>query len=471
MLTETDKKALVELCVATRESARASGQPVLACYAFSREPADLLQFAGDGEGADQFGFYWEHPSHSFAMVAGGAARRLCASGENRFREMAGKVEPLLQSAKTAGCAFSGPYALGGFSFFDDLDDADWPGFGAAQMVVPEWMLLRRGGSVTAMVNRMIAPDAEPRGAAEEMAEKARALGDCKARVAGEEGAPLPASEAAFAEIPDGGEGRRRWVDMVARAVSEIRAGHLSKVVLARTFDVICRAARLRLPILHRLRKAYPDCFNFMVNPGAGQVFLGASPEQLARFSNGTIQLGALAGTAARGKSTREDEAFARRMLESKKDRSEHQIVVDSIVRNVEGLGEVDRPGEPSVIKLSNLQHLYTPITLRSREPLSVFSLIEKLHPTPAVGGHPGREALKRIRKFENFERGWYAGPLGWLNAKGEGEFAVALRACTLSADRVRLFAGNGIVAESDPEQEYLETQLKFKPILAALADG
>lgn len=481
-MSENDRKVLEALCRKTRLSARAAGKPVLASFAFEREATDLLQFAGGAAGVNGFGFYWEHPRDGFALVAGGVAQRLCAKGRGRFRQMAEKVEPLLRSAITAGCANSGPYALGGFSFFDDLDETQWPGFGAAQMVVPEWMLLRRGAGMTAMVNTMIAPDCEPRSVAAEMAEKARALKGGPGAVAGgqngsapivedmESVAPGAAAAKASAEAARGEEGHGRWLEMVARAVAEIRAGQLSKVVLARTFDVVCRAARFPLPILARLRQANPDCFNFMINPGEGQVFLGATPEQLARFSNGAVELGALAGTSPRGENAKEDEAFARRMLESRKDRCEHQIVVDTIVKNVEGLGEIQRPGEPCVVKLSNLQHLYTPITLHSKAPISVISMIERLHPTPAVGGHPGPAALERIRKFENFERGWYAGPLGWMNAQGEGEFAVALRACTLSADRARLYAGGGIVADSDPEQEYLETQLKLKPILAAIAD-
>lgn len=470
MLSPDKENGLEKVCRDAHDRASASGRPVLASYAFHLGAADLLPFA-EGVGADgEFRVYWEHPSTDFALVGGGAALRCCARGEGRFREMAQKVEPLLASAISGGRANSGPYALGGFSFFDEVDDAEWPGFDAAQMVVPEWMILRRDGGVTAMINRMVGPEGKFQSTVAEFAELARKLVRLPtARVRDTRRTALAGLNRLLKQL-QGADGRKQWLDMVARAIADIRAGSLSKVVLARTLDVLADKLRSPLPILKHLRKAYPDCFNFIINPGKGQVFLGATPEQLVRFDNGSVHLGALAGTMPRGASRKEDEVLARQMLESNKERSEHQIVVDGIIESIKGLGDIQSPPEPQVVKLDNLQHLYTPITLRSKTPVSVLSMIERLHPTPAVGGYPGPVALERIRKFENFERGWYAGPVGWMNARGEGEFVVALRACTLNGKRVRLFAGGGIVAGSDPEQEYLETQLKLKPILAAIAD-
>lgn len=471
MLSNGDRKGLEKLCLETLAQARSAGRPLLACFAFARGETDLLEFAQDDGAGEPFRFYWERPGDAFGLVAGGIASRHQAKGPGRFREIAAGLEPMLKSAVNGGCSSGGPYALGGFSFFDEMDDSEWPGFGAAQMVVPKWILVRHRGAITAMISRLVAPDAEPAAIVEEMADDAMNLksgGSAPAHHATRP-APAPAPEA-LPGWPGGEEGRGRWRKSVVRALAEIRAGRLSKVVLARTLDVISRNVRPPLPILKRLRHSYPDCFNFMINPGAGQIFLGASPEQLARFENGSVHMGALAGTTPRGRNPAEDEALAQRMLESSKERSEHQIVVDGIVNSVRALGRIERPPEPHVVKLSNVQHLHTPITLHAKHRLSVISMIERLHPTPAVGGFPGPAALEQIRKSENFERGWYAGPVGWMNARGEGEFAVALRACTLKDHRVRLFAGNGIVADSDPEQEYRETQLKMLPVLSAIRD-
>jgi isochorismate synthase len=469
VLSPGDEKRLAAVCTGAQQSAAAAGRPVLASFAFAHGAVDLLPFA-ESTAQEPFRVYWEHPADAFSLVAGGVAQRFSARGAGRFREMAKRVEPLLRSAATGGGPGAGPYAVGGFSFFDELDDTEWRGFGAAQMVVPAWMMVRRDNMVTAMVNRMVGPGKKPQSLLTEMLELVRGLARLPDGNQWDNGrAPLAGLQRLLKHL-QGGEGHKQWREMVSRALADIRAGRLSKVVLARTFDVLYDKLRSPLPILKRLRKAYPDCFSFLFNPGKGQVFLGATPERLARFDDREVHLGALAGTMPRGATPTEDEALARRMLDSCKERSEHQIVVDAIVESIQGLGEIECSGEPDVVKLSNLQHLYTPITLRSEGPLSAISMIERLHPTPAVGGHPSSVALDRIRRFENFERGWYAGPVGWVNAGGEGEFAVALRSCTLSADRARLFAGGGIVADSDPEQEFLETQLKLKPILAAIAD-
>ncbi|MCZ6842829.1 MAG: isochorismate synthase [SAR324 cluster bacterium] len=471
MISANDQNNLEQVCQAAHRRARAEGKPVMVSFAFQRKAGDLLPFAENVGEDESFRAYWEHPSDDFAMVAGGVAQRFCAKGKGRFKEMARKIEPMLHTALSAGSANSGPYVLGGFSFFDDIDDAEWPGFNAAQMVVPGWMMLRRHGAVTAMVNRMAAPHEAPQFLAAEIAEKVRMLANLPVRRRWKKAMEPLASLNRLLKQLQGAEGRRHWRKMVSNALAEIRAGRLSKVVLARTFDVLSDKMRSPLPILRHLRKAYPACFNFFVNPGAGQVFLGATPEQLVRYENGRVFLGALAGTTSRGGNAKEDRALARRLLASGKERGEHQIVVDAILKSISGLGEIQRPPEPSVVKLSNLQHLYTPITLRATRPLSIFSMIERLHPTPAVGGHPNPVALERIRRLENFERGWYAAPVGWMNARGEGEFAVALRACTLNAERVRLFAGGGIVAESDAEEEFLEIELKLRPILSAIANA
>lgn len=470
-LSASEEKRLEAFCRRVPGRVAAAGRPLLASFAFEHAATDLLPFAENGEaGDDGFRMYWEHPAADFSLVAGGVAKRFGAGGEGRFRTIAQGVEPLLQDAVTCGSHVQGPYALGGFSFFDDLDDAEWQGFGAAQLVAPRWMMVRRDGKVTALVNRMVTPEEKPHSLMTDMLELARRVARLPASGDWDNGrAPLVGLQR-FIKHLQGGEGHRQWLEMIGRAVAEIRAGGLSKVVLARAVDVLYEKLRSPLPILKRLRKAYPDCFSFLFNPGKGQLFLGATPERLARFGNGAVHLGALAGTMARGEGPEQDDALARGLLESGKERSEHQIVVDAIVECIQGLGEIERPSRPEVVKLSNLQHLYTPITLHTREPVSIISMVERLHPTPAVGGHPRATALERIRRFENFERGWYAAPMGWLNAQGEGEFVVALRACTLKANRARLFAGGGIVADSDPEREYLETELKLEPILAAISN-
>jgi isochorismate synthase len=464
-----DRDLLERLCSRARDRARETGEPVVAsCVAASNgaEPLDALQAMP----ADGFRFAWERPKDGFALAAGGAARRFVAQGARRFHELSERVGTALHSAITGGPAageLPAPYVLGGFSFFDQLADDKWPGFGPAQLVVPRWMKLRTGQGSHTVLSAALGPGDDPALAARELQRLGETLATASRGPGQSGGQPADPSHLRRA---DEVEGHRHWLEMVRHALERIRAGGLTKVVLARAVELM---GELPSPFraLRALRTAYPDCFAFLVDPGAGHTFLGATPERLARSVGGAIKLGALAGTAPRGDRPGADEAIGQRLLGSDKERQEHAIVVQAILDAVRPLGgELDAPDRPRLVKLSNVQHLYTPISVRPREPVSLIALLARLHPTPAVGGHPRPEALELIRGEERFDRGWYAGPVGWMNAAGDGEFAVALRSGLLGDGRARLFAGNGIVAGSDPETEYFETQLKLQPMLSALAD-
>ena len=177
----------------------------------------------------------------------------------------------------------------------------------------------------------------------------------------------------------------------------------------------------------------------------------------------------LAGSTPRGKTATEDAVLEHELLNNQKELKEHNIVRDVIEENLNEYSlEVIHPTHPSVKKLSNVQHLYTPITARIRDGVSRTEVLKTLHPTPAVGGYPRDKAVAFIKETEDFDRGWYASPVGWINAHGNGEFVVAIRCGLIRKDEVRFFAGCGIVEDSDPEREWEETNLKFIPMLSAL---
>jgi isochorismate synthase len=461
-----DLAQVESLCAQARLRARQLGEPVIASWVVAsngREPlAALESVASDG-----FRFAWERPKDGFALAAGGAAMRFLASGARRFHELSERVGTALRAAIAGGPAANAlraPFALGGFSFFDRVDEGQWPGFGPARLVVPSWLSLRTREGQHAVLSTAVGPDDDP-------VRAARRIGSLGAESAKPGAQALTSGSKPELRRQDEVEGHRHWLEMVRRAVSRIRAGDLTKVVMARAVELI---GVLPSPVraFRALRAAYPDCFTFLMDPGAGHAFLGASPERLARLSGGMIHLGALAGSAPRGDRPDADESIGRRLLASEKERREHAIVLDAILEALRPLGgELAVPGQPRLVKLTNVQHLYTPVSVRPQEPVSLISLLARLHPTPAVGGHPRAEALELIRGEEDFDRGWYAGPLGWMDAGGEGEFAVGLRSGLLGEGRARLFTGAGIVAESDPEAEYFETQLKLQPMLNALSDG
>ncbi|MBX4144911.1 isochorismate synthase, partial [Ralstonia pickettii] len=201
----------------------------------------------------------------------------------------------------------------------------------------------------------------------------------------------------------------------------------------------------------------------------GACFVGATPERLARVAAGKVRTHALAGTTRRGATPDDDRALGAALMASAKERLEHALVVDAIRAALTPLSRaLDVPAEPSLHRLPRLQHLSTPIRATLNADATLLQVIAALHPTPAVAGHPRDAALDHIRAHEGFDRGWYAAPVGWIDAHGNGDFIVALRSALVDGGACRLFAGCGIVADSEPVNEYQETELKLSGMQAAI---
>jgi menaquinone-specific isochorismate synthase len=257
----------------------------------------------------------------------------------------------------------------------------------------------------------------------------------------------------------------RWLEAVAQATRMIEAGHLGKVVLARDLAVWSEQPLDGRTLTRRLAERFPDCFTFSV---AGLV--GATPELLVRRTGRVVESVVLAGTARRGTDPAEDAAIGRALLDSGKDRDEHEHAVTSVRDALDPLLDGLDVDGPSLLRLDNVQHLATRVggTLRGAE--TVLELAEVLHPTAAVCGTPTSTALAAIRALEGFERGRYAGPVGWVDGNGDGELGIALRCAQVDGDRARLYAGAGVVRASLPEAELEETRLKLRAFQAALGD-
>jgi menaquinone-specific isochorismate synthase len=268
---------------------------------------------------------------------------------------------------------------------------------------------------------------------------------------------------------DGALDPATWCAAVATAVERIGAGELAKVVLARDLLVSADVPLDPRRLLQRLAARFPDCWTFAVDG-----LLGATPELLLRRSGRRLSARVLAGTAPRGAGA-EDQRLADALISSTKDRAEHALAVDSLVRALEPYcTELHAPAEPDLLTLANVRHLASDISgvQRTRGPrgaAGLLDLIGAVHPTAAVCGTPTRDAAAVIAELEGMDRGRYAGPVGWLDARGDGEFGLALRCAELVGDdSARLFAGCGIVAGSDPTAELAETQSKFAAFQAAL---
>ncbi|MDA2808480.1 isochorismate synthase [Nocardiopsis suaedae] len=257
-----------------------------------------------------------------------------------------------------------------------------------------------------------------------------------------------------------------WCGAVGAAVDRIRGGGLDKAVLAR--DAFADAERAVDPrtLLGRLAAAHPECYTFAVDG-----LVGATPELLLRREGDRVESLVLAGTRRRGATREEDAALAEDLLASDKDGEEHRYAVESLRAALGPLAtEVAASPEPELLRLANVQHLASPASAELRPGVSTLDAVAALHPTAAVGGTPTAEAVELIRELEGMDRGRYAGPVGWIDAQGRGEWAIALRCAQVSGSRARLFAGCGIVAGSDPQAELAEADSKFRVMAEALTD-
>lgn len=260
-----------------------------------------------------------------------------------------------------------------------------------------------------------------------------------------------------------------WTAAVESAAARLRAGEADKVVLAR--EVIARGDGVvaGATVARSLRAAYPSCFIYMVTGADGTAFVGASPELLIRRSGTRAYAQPMAGSVARGATEAEDDQLARQLEESAKDGAEHRLVADFVVEALKPFAERVTARPPEVVRFTNIQHLATAVTADLRENAAdALELAAALHPTPAVGGWPRAAADALIDELEAMERGWYAGAVGWIDWRGDGEFAVALRCGLLWEDGARLYAGVGVMPDSDAARELEETELKFKALLTAL---
>jgi salicylate biosynthesis isochorismate synthase/menaquinone-specific isochorismate synthase len=421
-------------------------------------PRDLLElFAVSGETER---FYWERPDCGEAILALGAVARIKGRGEFRFGDAARGVREIRALLRPEGDAppWAGPLLVGGFAFdFDAPPSERWAGFPAAELVLPERLLIRRGGETWCC---RAGVGSVPSGGYELLAAP-----DASAREALADDSP-PAFHLS-ADRP-----LAAYRGLVEKALGAIGEGALEKVVVARSCTVVGSRPFETLRVLQSLRALHPSCTLFALARGP-VTFLGATPERLVRLEKGLVHADAVAGTAPRGRTPQQDRRLARELVESKKDQEEHSVVVRCVIAALaRHCGSLLAPESPGLLQTDGIQHLHTPIEGRLRDPsdTTVLDLVGDLHPTPAVGGAPRETALAWLRCHEGLDRGWYAGSLGWLTPEGEGEFTVALRSLLLQGSKATLFAGAGIVAGSDPDAELLETRLKLRTVLGALLE-
>jgi len=431
-------------------------------------PLDFL--AGGGEVRPRG--YWRRGDAWSAWW--GSAWRIevaAGSGEGRFaavREAAARVGG--SGEDPAAADVPAPRLLGGFAFHPGHRSVEeWAGFPSARFDLPAFEL--RGGGSREPVLLVAAPAGD--GGRDRAEREGRKL--LERLRGGREGRPGRGDAAdRNGRLPavlgtDHPVSREAWCRGVEAALGAIRAGTLRKVVLARPADVRLAGTPDPLLILARLAERDDGGFPFLFEPEPGAVFLGISPELVAVREEGRFHASAVAGTAPRSDDPSEDDRLGRELLESAKDRTEHAIGVQDMRERLAALGaDPDVDESPHLLRLRGIQHLRTDLSVRVGGGRHVLELLAAMHPTAAVSGYPRGPAADFLAETETFERGWYAGPVGWFDPSGDGAFAPALRCAVLRGERARLFAGAGIVEGSDPIREWDETAMKLRPVLEAL---
>jgi salicylate biosynthesis isochorismate synthase len=457
-------RACVETALARAERL---SRPVVAATTVDLDPqTDVAACVFASRGAEERYFVWEQPERDrFAIGGLGAAWTIeSAAGPDRFAAAAAAAGDALRDAAIdadLSLPAAGPLWVGGFAFAADGGRVGpWESFPAGLLVLPEVTLVRRGEEVTATIAAVCRPGGDAAAIGEQMTARLGALRHDPLPLVDPD--PVGGYELASVRPPEDFE---RVVGEAARAVA---GGEVRKVVLAR--EVTVSAGRPFKPgaVFAGLRAGYPSCYCFCVGtPDAA--FLGASPELLVRRSGAVVSTVALAGSTRRSADPAVDDHLGERLLHSTKDLTEHGSVVRTIERALAPHSVwVTAAEEPSLIKVANIQHLATPIRAQLAEPRSAIALAGAMHPTSAVGGEPWNRARELIPPLERLDRGWYAGPVGWMDATEDGELCVALRCALLTGNVAHCYAGVGIVADSDPEAELAETEVKLQAVLPAL---
>lgn len=424
-------------------------------YTIRCRPTVLTDFLRFGSGMERF--YFESNKSPVAIAGLGVAAHVDSNGKNRFANLGGDLGEFFQRVVQVNDSdsYPRPIVVGGSAFFDQIQPGEWDSFPAARLVLPRYALIRIGGEYFFSANQ-----------AEAESEAVRIEAD--AFLAKYESTTLPPPS-----IPDEVTSCRTsfddWNRIIQKSIAMIRDGRLNKIVMARPVHVQGNRSVDVPAMLEHLGESCPSCFRFMFEFQPGTIFSGATPERLVSVSGAKFKTAALAGSIRRGDFPQEDEALGQQLLGSMKDQSEHHFVVEQIREKMLPLVKnlyIDP--EPQLMRLPNIFHLRTNITGTLLPNQNIMNIIAALHPTPAVGGVPSEAALNAIRELEGFERGWYAAPIGWVDANGDGDFVVAIRSGLFRENTATLFGGAGIVADSDPQKEWDETGLKIRFLLNAM---
>ncbi len=457
--TEVREKVLQAL-----NQAKQLDKPILFSNVCKINPIDpLLFFHNCREHYLGERFFWKDPSDEMILIGIGISKQIQSDqGADRFFHAEKEWKEFLSDSLIDN-PFSevgiGPLMFGGFSFDPYKPKTElWAKFAETLFHIPKFMISVIKGETYLTTNLVCTKHDDLSLLTKTAIERDRLLNDL-VRDIEENQAKHVGTKVIKPE---------QWKKAVEEVVKDLGNGPLKKVVLARELRLLFDNEISSESVLYQLFKEQRESFIFAFEVN-GDCFIGASPERLVKKQGRDVFSTCLAGSIPRGKTDEEDQFLGKQLLLDSKNLMEHRFVVEMIKEALEESCEnVILPDKPQLMKIRDIQHLYTPVIGKCKEDASILLLVERLHPTPALGGLPKKEAVEKIRQVEELDRGFYSGPLGWIDYKENGEFAVGIRSGLIQGTEASLFAGCGIVASSDSESEFLETSLKFTPMLTAL---
>ncbi|EMA6344784.1 isochorismate synthase MenF [Bacillus cytotoxicus] len=461
-MIQTKQKDLQEVLTTAIE--KSTDEQTLVSFVKQIDWIDPLLFYAAGKRiASEHRCYFADPAERVIFAGIGSVFTIANSSNERFQDARQQWNRVQEKAVIQREAYefgTGPLLFGGFSFDPEKEQTElWKEFKDTTFSLPAFLLTVKNEKAWLTINTFVS-------AKDSADKKYEEISSLEERILQESEYSLEESRLVVAskvEVDPQG-----WMHAIEKVQEEMRKGNVQKVVLARELKLEMDQQIDSARVLEALRIGQPDCYVFSFDY-KGACFLGATPERLIRKEGNQFTSMCLAGSIGQGSSIEESEKNGEMLLHDEKNLVEHGYVVN-MIRSVlqEHCEVVNIPESPGLLTTKNLIHLYTPV--EAEGDASLLTLVEELHPTPALGGTPRHVAMKLIRDVELLDRGLYGAPIGWMDEQGNGEFAVALRCGLLNGEKASLFAGCGIVMDSVPQLEYEETSLKFRPMLGALEE-
>ncbi|EKN65959.1 isochorismate synthase [Neobacillus bataviensis LMG 21833] len=444
--------------------AKELGRPILISEVHHIEAINPLSFFNIGK--DRYcgeRFFWKDPTNEIVLIGLGISKQIQSDqATDRFFHVEREWKSFLEDSiifNPYSKMAVGPLMFGGFSFDPYKEKTElWSKFADSLFHIPKYLVSILDGETYLTTNIVITPNDDFSLFSKVLEERNQLLHSLKQDHGAKSAVLLETTEIS----PE------RWKQAVDGVVKELTNGPLKKVVLARELRLSFTNKVEAEAVLGNLYTQQPASYIFAFESN-GDCFIGATPERLVKKRGSEVFSTCLAGSISRGITEEEDRILGQTLLNDQKNLIEHGFVVEMIKEALEeSCEEIILPEKPQLLKNRDIQHLYTPVIGKCSNDASLLLLVERLHPTPALGGLPKKAAVEKIRQVEDLDRGFYGAPLGWIDYKQNGEFAVSIRCGLLQGDEASLFAGCGVVADSNSESEYLETSLKFTPMLRAL---